>query len=263
MNSANDLDKIFEIVKRIKNESFCGENFCEVKDEISKDNWRGKTLLDIASDVGKIYELKGLLERDEKFNKKKCKINKKRKVDETIFNNNATKIADLPIKRLSYCGDIVFLPNSGTLYVIGDTHGDAESVNRIISRIDLNKKVCVVFLGDYVNNGLNSIDSLIKVLKLKKCYPDKVVLLSGNHEFRETYYTVLKEFFVTHWNNFIKNPTDKVPPNHYGHIRLELITNFGFDEGEKIYDSFVNWGKSLPYLAFSKKGIMMSHTYFS
>ena len=74
MNSANDLDKIFEIVKRIKNESFCGENFCEVKDEISKDNWRGKTLLDIASDVGKIYELKGLLERDEKFNKKKCKI---------------------------------------------------------------------------------------------------------------------------------------------------------------------------------------------
>ena len=39
MNSANDLDKIFEIVKRIKNESFCGENFCEVKDEISKDNF--------------------------------------------------------------------------------------------------------------------------------------------------------------------------------------------------------------------------------
>ena len=171
-------------------------------------------------------------------------------------------------KKVIYCGDIVFIPKGRNLYVLGDTHGDPESTEKALGAIkkdglDFDKDY-IVFLGDYVNNGLDSIGNLIKVLKLKKKHRDRVILLSGNHEFRETYYTVLKEYFETHWNNALdpKRAMDppKVPPQHYGHIRLELMRDFGVKEGEEIYELFEEWGKSLPYMAFSAKGVMMSHS---
>lgn len=253
----NSVEKLLQAVKGITNENYDYDKVCEVRNEILKDNWKEKTLSDIASNIGKFEELERLLKNDKESNEEKC--NKNVNIIEAL-DKKTEKIIGLNIDEISYCGDILFLPKFGTLYVIGDTHGDAESVKRIIKRLDFSKKIYVVFLGDFVNNGLNGIDNLITVLKLEEQFPKNVVLLSGNHEFRETYYTVLNEFFITHWDNFMKNPTDKVPPNHYGHIRLELVTRFGFKQGEYIYDLFVKWGRRLPYVAFSAKGIMMSHS---
>jgi len=175
-------------------------------------------------------------------------------------------INDIEIKNKSLrYKDIMFLHKCGTLYVIGDTHGDSWSTEYIIKNIEksLKKDDFVVFLGDFVNNGLRSIENLITVLEFKNKHRDKnnVILLSGNHEFRETYLTVLKEYFETHWNNSILHPFPfRLPSTHYGHIRLELITMFGVEEGEEIYELFERWGRSLPYIAFSQKGIMMSHS---
>ena len=82
-----------------------------------------------------------------------------------------SKIQD--IDELSHYGDIVFLPGEGILYVIGDTHGDPVSVQRIVRETNFRERakraddVYLVFLGDYVNNGLNSIDNLITVLSLR------------------------------------------------------------------------------------------------
>ncbi|MFC1712930.1 metallophosphoesterase [Candidatus Poribacteria bacterium] len=168
------------------------------------------------------------------------------------------------IEELSHYGAVVFLPAGGTLYIVGDTHGDPVSVERIVSEINFRERAddaYLVFLGDYANNGLNSIDNLIALLSLEEEFPDRVVLLGGNHESRESYLAALNEYFIVHWNNAKENLfLDKYPPNHYGHLRLELITRFGVEKGEEIYDLFGEWGKRLPYIAFSAKGVMMSHS---
>ena len=158
---------------------------------------------------------------------------------------------------------IVLLPACGTLYVVGDTHGDATTVERLVDHFRKSLKeqddVYVVFLGDYVNNGLNSIQTLVSVLTLKQEFPKNVVLLSGNHEFGETYFTAIREYFEIHWENARSHP-GKHPPSHYGHIRLELAKRFGVVKGETLYSLFAEWGRSLPYIAYSHKGIMMSHS---
>lgn len=164
---------------------------------------------------------------------------------------------------IAFCGGIVLLPARGTLYVVGDTHGDVRTVRRLADHFGEALKeqddVYVVFLGDYVNNGLNATDTLVSVLTLKKKFPENVVLLSGNHEFRETYFTAIREYFEIHWENARSHPL-KPPPSHYDHIRLELARRFGVERCETLYSLFADWGRSLPYIAYSAKGVMMSHS---
>ena len=165
---------------------------------------------------------------------------------------------------------MVFLPKEGTAYVIGDIHGDIDSLEQIIAetgfeeKIKTDKNVFLVFTGDYVNNGLANIETLLTVLRLKKEYFNNVILLSGNHEFREGYMTALNECYKTHWDNASGENKygNKLPEygRHYGNIRLELISRFGIIKGEQIYREFEAWGRSLPYICCTSNGAMMSHS---
>ena len=188
-------------------------------------------------------------------------------------------------------GDIVFLPKDADLYIVGDTHGDPISTRNIIINIiaehqesddpfdaeddeaiikefetiiKKNPKLQIVFLGDYINNGLGNIENLLFVLRLSTDFKENIVLLSGNHEFRETYVTAAKEYFNTHLVNATINEVDGKDPSkgqdYYGHIRIDLISRFGIKRGEELYEKFEQWGRNLPFVAFSGKGIMMSHS---
>ena len=196
--------------------------------------------------------LKKLMEEDKVWNAN-------REQEELPESFRDVNVAD----RIAFCDGIVLLPARGTLYVVGDTHGNAKTVKGLVDHFRKSLKeqddVYVVFLGDYVNNGLNSIQTLVSVLTLKQEFPKNVVLLSGNHEFGETYFTAIREYFEIHWENARSHP-GKHPPSHYGHIRLELAKRFGVVKGETLYSLFAEWGRSLPYIAYSHKGIMMSHS---
>jgi hypothetical protein len=67
--------------------------------------------------------------------------------------------------------------------VIGDIHGRRrwEVFWKLIKEYDL-----VVFLGDYMDSHIISINDQIlnlrRIIQFKKTYPDKVVLLLGNHD---------------------------------------------------------------------------------
>lgn len=75
---------------------------------------------------------------------------------------------------------------NGPTVVVGDIHGNLESLVRCISffKSKYNQDPCtrILFLGDYVDRGRNSVECLETILEMKLHYPYNVFLLRGNHE---------------------------------------------------------------------------------
>ena len=73
--------------------------------------------------------------------------------------------------------------STGIQYVIGDIHGQFHDLrnllHNIIPHMGTNN---YVFLGDYVDRGYNSIETICMLLAYKCLYPRSVVLIRGNHE---------------------------------------------------------------------------------
>ena len=73
------------------------------------------------------------------------------------------------------------------LVIVGDIHGDLKSFCQILQDIDferflVNPNNKIIFLGDYIDRGSNSIGILYIICYLKNNYPNSVVLMRGNHE---------------------------------------------------------------------------------
>ncbi len=78
-------------------------------------------------------------------------------------------------------GRLIHLPSDKTVVFVGDTHGDLEASEFVISRF-LRADHVIVFLGDYVDRGPDSAGNLELLLHTKLRYPDRIYLLMGNHE---------------------------------------------------------------------------------
>lgn len=68
------------------------------------------------------------------------------------------------------------------IYVIGDIHGNLDTLLRLIEIIGKKNPEIVIFLGDIVDRGIKQLECLILILVLKIRYPNKYYLLKGNHE---------------------------------------------------------------------------------
>lgn len=85
-------------------------------------------------------------------------------------------------------GRLVRLKPEGEALIIGDLHGDLESLIDIMQGSNFTKKMnqdknaILIFLGDYGDRGEYSKEIYYTVLKLKLTFPEQVVLLRGNHE---------------------------------------------------------------------------------
>lgn len=64
---------------------------------------------------------------------------------------------------------------------VGDTHGDMEATIEVFDRYG-DSYDHIVFLGDYVDRGPNSLENIWYLLSKKAEFPKKVHLLMGNHE---------------------------------------------------------------------------------
>ncbi len=92
---------------------------------------------------------------------------------------------DLPFQA---SGRLVTIRPHGKALVIGDLHGDIESLCQILhgsealKRLGNSDDTFLIFLGDYGDRGQHSIEVYYVVLKLKALFPHRVVLMRGNHE---------------------------------------------------------------------------------
>ena len=89
---------------------------------------------------------------------------------------------------LRITGKLVRAPPIGEAMIVGDIHGDLESLIYILKNSEFMKKagegedILLIFLGDYGDRGLHSPEVYYVVLKLKELFPERVVLMRGNHE---------------------------------------------------------------------------------
>jgi diadenosine tetraphosphatase ApaH/serine/threonine PP2A family protein phosphatase len=84
-------------------------------------------------------------------------------------------------------GGVAELLTPQNLIIIGDIHGDFKSLFKILQDIAfeeflLNPYNKIIFLGDYVDRGSNSVGVLYSICYLKQKFPNSIVLMRGNHE---------------------------------------------------------------------------------
>ncbi len=81
-------------------------------------------------------------------------------------------------------GGLVKIRPGGRLILVGDLHGDLQSLATILkgSKFLDDPAGMIVFLGDYGDRGAESVEIYHVVLSLKAKFPERVILMRGNHE---------------------------------------------------------------------------------
>ncbi|AIF83457.1 putative phosphohydrolase [Candidatus Nitrososphaera evergladensis SR1] len=84
-------------------------------------------------------------------------------------------------------GGLVEIKDYDQLVVLSDLHGDSQALFQILDAVNYEKFLSgpenkMVFLGDYVDRGSDSIGVLYAICYLKHAHPDSVILMRGNHE---------------------------------------------------------------------------------
>ncbi len=83
---------------------------------------------------------------------------------------------------------LVKLQPVGEALVVGDLHGDLESLieiltsSKFLGKISQDANAIMIFLGDYGDRGPQSAEVYYTLLKLKLKFPRQIILMRGNHE---------------------------------------------------------------------------------
>ena len=92
------------------------------------------------------------------------------------------------VGNLEVFGRLVRLMPLGEALIIGDLHGDLESLIEILNRSGFLQKMrqnhdaLMIFLGDYGDRGSHSVEVYYTILRLKLFFPEQIILMRGNHE---------------------------------------------------------------------------------
>uniref|UniRef100_F1KZ78 Serine/threonine-protein phosphatase n=1 Tax=Ascaris suum TaxID=6253 RepID=F1KZ78_ASCSU len=91
------------------------------------------------------------------------------------------------LKILSYTATAIMQDGSlvevdAPIKVIGDIHGQYQDMHKLFDLIGRVPNVKMIFLGDYVDRGTQSLETILYLFAIKLRYKDSVFLLRGNHE---------------------------------------------------------------------------------
>ena len=137
-------------------------------------------------------------------------------------------------------GALFEIPEVDGLVVISDLHGDFECLAGILDEIHYEDFLAeprnkIIFMGDYVDRGSNSIGVLYSLCRLKIEHPESTVLMRGNHE-------APSEFpFASHDYPF------------------EISDRFGEEKGRAIYRKSLMLFRELAVAAILSRRLLIVH----
>lgn len=142
--------------------------------------------------------------------------------------------------RFKINGKLIMLPPEMNVLVLGDLHGDIDTLKEIlklthfIKRVNEKEELILICLGDYIDRGPNQVELMQFLLSLLVCYPSNVLLLRGNHE----------------------GPKDIGPVPHDFPNQLQLKFQ---DNWEKIYSKFTQFFDELYTACIIEEKILLLH----
>ena len=77
--------------------------------------------------------------------------------------------------------NLIIVPKGKTM-VVGDLHGDLETLHRVINEFFREEFITLIFLGDYIDRGAKQVEVINVLFYYKKLMPDRIILIRGNHE---------------------------------------------------------------------------------
>lgn len=107
------------------------------------------------------------------------------------YRNSSTKQVQLPegtirllcqVSREVFMQEGVLLELGAPMNIFGDIHGQYEDLLRHFDNLGYPPDIACLFMGDYVDRGRKSLETICLLLAYKIKYPDKMYLLRGNHE---------------------------------------------------------------------------------
>lgn len=152
----------------------------------------------------------------------------------------ATVIAICAIQYQRYHQKKKKVPEGKVTYAIGDLHGDADCARYWVEHMGLVDKdaskwlkpeASLVFMGDYVDRGPQSMGTIEYVKKLTDSFPDKVTALMGNHEME-----LLKDRDPTKKIKYLQMPYATVHPEEY----LQYLKRPQDDKDKFVIDLLMN-----------------------
>lgn len=162
------------------------------------------------------------------------------------------------------------------IYAISDIHGYDEILQETLEIINLsmNKNNKLIFCGDYIDYGADSLRTLCKIKELTEAYPTQVFALMGNHE--EMFLTYLSCPQNDIWNyewlkadrdfNTIKSFVSQDVMDKLWHKRQECNDDYSFfreaskeikADMMKNHAELIRWLKQLPYFYETEQQIFV------
>ncbi|XP_017868182.1 PREDICTED: serine/threonine-protein phosphatase alpha-3 isoform-like [Drosophila arizonae] len=144
-----------------------------------------------------------------------CVIDIIRKLKGFRSNKSHQPLVEMDIANLCHAARQLFLDEPMLLHVeaplrvVGDIHGQFSDLLRMLEHCRYPPEASYLFLGDYVDRGKNSVETITLLLSLKLIYPNKVFLLRGNHESQSLnrvygfYDECKRRYTVKLWKTFV------------------------------------------------------------